>query len=187
MKVLERTEFGEPVLRAVARKMTKQEIVSSKVKLLIKNMQHTLVSQKLGIGLAAPQAGEGVAISVISIRPTAHRKQVEPFDLVLINPVITQQFGRKQQMWEGCLSAGKSGLFAKVPRYKKIELKYHDEQGKLNKKVYDGLPAQVIQHEVDHLNGILFVDRVKDPKTYMTHKQYKKQIVSKRKITKMLD
>ncbi len=183
---MDRTEFGESVLREVATGLSKQQILSNKIQNLIKNMQHTLVSQKLGIGLAAPQVGESAALSVIAIRPTAHRRQVEPFDLVIINPEITQQYGRKQQMWEGCLSAGKSGLFARVPRYKKVELKYHDEHGKMYKKVFEGLPAQVIQHEVDHLNGILFVDRVIDTKTYMTLKQYKKQIVSKRKSAPLL-
>jgi len=184
MKVLTRTEFGNPVLREEARKLTGQQIMSSKTQALVKNMRYTLISQKLGVGLAAPQVGEGVALSVIAIRPTAHRKNVEPFDLVIINPEITQSFGRRTQMWEGCLSAGKSGLFAKIPRYKKIELKYSDEQGKRHKKIFEGLRAHVIQHEVDHLYGVLFVDLVKDPKTYMTLKEYKKQIVTKRKTTK---
>lgn len=186
MKVLDRTEFGDLVLRQVAGKLTKQQIVSPRVQILIKNMHQTLVSQKLGIGLAAPQVGESVALSVIDIRPTAHRPEVEPFSLVMINPKITQHFGRKQQMWEGCLSAGKGGLFAKVPRHKKVELKYYDEQGVRHTKTFEDLPAQVIQHEVDHLNGLLFVDRVKDTKTYMTLKEYKKQIVAKRQTPKVL-
>lgn len=181
MRVLARTEFGNPVLGTAARKLTKRQIVSPKIQALIKNMRHTLISQKLGIGLAAPQVGEGVALSVIAIRPSAHRQNVEVFDLVIINPMISQHFGRRQQMWEGCLSAGRGGLFAKVPRYKKIELSYYDENGKKQTKILQGLPAQVAQHEVDHLNGVLFVERVKDPKTYMTLKEYRKQVVNKRK------
>jgi peptide deformylase len=79
-------------------------------------------------------------------------------------------------MWEGCLSAGSSGLFAKVLRYEKIEAQYLDEQGMQHTETLEGLPAQVFQHEVDHLNGILFMDHVTDPTTYMTLKEYRKQI-----------
>jgi peptide deformylase len=79
-------------------------------------------------------------------------------------------------MWEGCISsgAGKAGLFAKVPRYEKIELEYLDESAVSHKKVFSGLVAHVIQHEVDHLNGILFVDKVKDSTTFMTYSEYRK-------------
>ncbi|HSX43871.1 MAG TPA: peptide deformylase [Candidatus Saccharimonadales bacterium] len=186
MNVLAKTEFGNPILREVAKKLTKQQIVSPKVQSLIKDMRHTLITQKLGIGLAAPQIGQSLALSTIAIRPTAHRKKVEPFDIVIINPEISQHFAYRKSMWEGCLSGGKSGLFAKVPRYKKIELVYHDEYGKRHTRIFEGLEAQVIQHEVDHLNGVLFVDRVKDPKTYMTLKEYKKRVVTK-KNSKMVD
>ena len=142
-------------------------------------MRFTLTSKKLGVGLAAPQVGKDLALSVISIHPTKHRPKVKELELVIINPKITKYTGRKTQMWEGCLSGGKSGLFAKVPRHKSVELEYLDEKGIKHKKTFKGLPAQVIQHEVDHLNGILFVDKVKDTKTYMTLKEYKKQIAQK--------
>ncbi len=84
-------------------------------------MQSTLKTFKLGVGLAAPQVGEGLALSVIVIQPTKHRPEVEPFELVIINPKIIETIGRKKQLWEGCISsgAGKAGLFAQVPRYKK--------------------------------------------------------------------
>jgi len=70
----------------------------------------------------------------------------------------------------------KANLFAKVPRYKKIELEYFDEHAIKQTRVFKGLAAHVIQHEVDHLNGILFVDKVKDTSTYMTYKEYKKMM-----------
>lgn len=170
------TEFGNPILRQKTRKLTIKEIKSAKTQKLIKDMQEFLLSKKMGVGLAAPQAGEGIALSVISIRPIKHRKDVEEFDLVIINPEIIKTFGRKSQQWEGCISGGslKGGLFAKVPRYKKLELKYRDEKGISQRKTFDGLAAHIIQHEVDHLNGILFVDKVKDTETFVTYNEYMK-------------
>lgn len=144
-------------------------------------MQVTLKTLRLGIGLAAPQVGEGIALAVIIIQPTKHRPKVEPFELVLINPLITETFGRKRQLWEGCISSGpnKSGLFAKVPRYHRLKLRFMDEQGVTHHRMFEGLPAHVIQHEVDHLSGVLFVDRVKDTTTYKTYTEYMKQIAKK--------
>ena len=174
--VLARTEFGNPILRKYADNLSLFDIKTSKTQHLITAMKSTLSELKLGVGLAAPQVGEGVALSVVLIQPTKHRQDVKPFELVIINPEITQTYGRKKQMWEGCISAGqgKAGMFAKVPRYTKIHLKYLDQNGAQHNKIFTGLPAQVIQHEVDHLKGILFVDRVKDTKTYVTYREYLK-------------
>ncbi len=176
MKVLTITEFGNPILRKPAQRLSLEEVKSQKTQQLIKNMRHTLVEQKLGVGLAAPQVGESVAVSVISIRPTRHRPNVEPFALVVINPIIIETYGCRKQIWEGCISAGKSGLFAKTPRYKKVKLQFLDEKGIKHTQIFEGLQAQIIQHETDHLNGILFMDHVRDTKTYMTMKEYKKMI-----------
>lgn len=170
------SEFGNKVLRRKAILLTQSEIRSQKIQQLIKNMQFTLTDKKLGVGLAAPQVGLGLALSVIAIKSTRHRPEVEEFEEVIINPKVTRTFGYRTQMWEGCISAGKSGLFAKTPRYKKVEVEYFDQSGKKRKKIFEGLQAQVMQHEIDHLNGILFVDHVKDTTTYMTMKEYKKMV-----------
>ncbi len=173
-KSIKITEFGNPILRQNAVNLTVKDIKSEKIQSLITKMQELIISKKMGVGLAAPQIGEGLAVAVVCIRPIKHRKEVREFDLIIINPEITKTYGKRVQQWEGCLSGGplKSGLFARVPRYKKIELKYRDEKGKLQQTVFEGLPAHVIQHEVDHLNGILFVDKVKDTKTFITYNEY---------------
>jgi peptide deformylase len=179
MKVLRQTQFGNPILRREAQQVPVGEIMSDKIQTLIKNMRYTLRQKKLGVGLAAPQVGQDLAIAVISVRPTKHRSKVKKFDLVIINPVITKSTGRKKQLWEGCISAGSSGeadLFAKVPRYEEIKVAYYDESGKKHTRTFKGLPAQIIQHETDHLDGILFVDRVKDTKTFMSYSEYKKRV-----------
>lgn len=176
MKVWAKREFGDPILRSKAKSLNKQEILSPKIQSLIKNMRHTLVREKLGVALAAPQIGEGIALFVVAIRPTKHRPKVKNFDAVIANPKITKTFGNRRQLWEGCLSAGASGLFAKVPRYSKIEIEYLDENGNKKVKQFSGLQAQVMQHETDHLTGVLFVDHVKDPSTYMTLKEYRRRV-----------
>jgi peptide deformylase len=175
--VLQRTQFGNPILRTYARHVPVGDIQSDKIQQLVADMRHTLIEKKLGIGLAAPQVGEPLAVIVIAIRPLAHRQQVEPFDLTLINPEITETFGRKSPMWEGCISGGpgRASIMAQVPRYKKIRIKYHDETGKLHHKIYEGFQAHVMQHEVDHLHGILFVDKVRDTKSFITYAEYKKR------------
>jgi peptide deformylase len=175
-------QFGNQDLRKVSRHLTKQEILSNDTQLLISAMRNLLLGKKLGVGLAAPQVGENIAVAVIDIQKTPLRTDVEPFSLVIINPIITKYYGRKNQLWEGCISSGtgKAALFAKVPRYAKIELSYRDEKGAKQIKYFDGLAAHVMQHEVDHLNGILFVDKVRDTKTYMTYSEYKK--MKKRKL-----
>ncbi len=177
MEILTRAQFGNPILRKTAITLSVEDIKSSKIQDIIKNMQHTLVEKKLGIGLAAPQVGQDVSLAVIEIKTTKARPEVEEFRLVIINPEIIETFGKKVEQWEGCISAGSNGkadLFAKVPRYKKIKLSYFDQKGIKKEQILDGLKAHVVQHEVDHLNGILFVDKVKNPKTFMTYKEYKK-------------
>jgi peptide deformylase len=92
--------------------------------------------------------------------------------MIIINPKITKFYGKTTGMWEGCISG--TELYGKAVRYKKVRLSWLDENAQQHKNDFNGLVAQVIQHEVDHLNGILFVDRVKDTKTYITFSEYKK-------------
>lgn len=181
MKILPITEFGNSILTENTRPLSVAEITSQKIKQLIRDMRHTLTEQKLGVGLAAPQVGEGVALSVIAVRPTKHRPTVAPLELVIINPRIVETFGYRAQMWEGCISAGKSGLFGKTRRYKKVRVEFLDEHGNKHTTIFEGLHAQIMQHEIDHLNGVLFMQYVNNPQTYMTMKEYKKMVARDRK------
>jgi peptide deformylase len=98
MKVLPRTQFGNPLLRRQTRQLTNAEIVSPVIQQLIKDMRRTLMVKKLGIGLAAPQVGKSIALAVIAVRPTPHRPKVKKFDLILINPKITSLEGDKKEL-----------------------------------------------------------------------------------------
>lgn len=142
------TQFGDKLLRKTATELIVEDIKSDKVQMPIKEMKSFLIDKKLGIGLAAPQIGESVAVAIVELQKTELRPEIEELSIVIINPKITLSVGRKTQLWEGCISAGNgsANLFAKVPRYKKIELEYHDEFGDKHVEIFSGLSAHVIQH-----------------------------------------
>lgn len=171
-KVLRKTEFGNPILRNPNRALSDAEIVSLEIQQLVSNMYYTLENKKYGVGIAATQVGENVALSVIDTKPTPTRPDLKRQKLTIINPKIIKTYGKKVPMWEGCISGSK--LYALVPRYNKIRLKWKDEKAKLYEADFDGFLAHVIQHEVDHLNGIIFLDKVEDSKSFMTFNEYKK-------------
>ena len=174
------TRFGNPVLRKQSKPLTPAEIKSPDIQRLITTIRECIEIKDYGVGLAAPQIGKSVQIAVIDIKPTKFRPNVEPFSMTIINPSY-EGIGRRSSLWEGCLSsgAGKNTLYGKALRYKKIQAIWHDESGKKHERMLAGLSAHVFQHETDHLNGILFVDRVRDTKTYMLGDEYRKRIARK--------
>lgn len=179
-EILPITRFGNPVLRESTRRLSEEEILSDDVQTLIENMRYTLVEKKYGVGIAAPQVSESIALSVIGIKPTPNRPELEPFDTVLINPEIVETFGDAVDAWEGCVSCGTEDdiLFAKLPRYEKVKVAWLDEHAKSREEVIGGFVAQVVQHETDHLNGVLFTDHA-DRTTYMMADEYRKRILGR--------
>ena len=172
MKLLRRTQFGNPILRGKARALSVQEITSKDIQELLRNMRYTLEHKAYGVGLAAPQIGESVSIAIIGSKPTPTRPKSPKLNMTIINPKIVKRYDATEPMWEGCISG--PDMYAQVPRYKRIRLQWIDEKGLTHRKDFDGLLAQIIQHEVDHLNGVLFVERVTDPKTYVMFSEYRK-------------
>jgi len=171
-KILRKTEFGNAILRTIPRILSAEEIRSESIQQLVEDMYYTLEHRKYGVGIAAPQIGHSVSISTIDTKPTPTRPDLVRQKLTIINPKITEAYGEKIEEWEGCISG--TELYAKVPRYKRIRLWWQDEQANIHERDFDGFLAHVIQHEVDHLNGILFVDKVEDTKSYTTFKEYVK-------------
>ncbi len=190
MKILRRTQFGNPLLRQVARRLGKDEILSDEIQTLISHMYFTLDKKKYGIGLAAPQVGKSLALSVIRIAPMPWRPEVDEATMTIINPEIIRTYGRRSQLWEGCISFcgdQKEFPYAKALRWRKVRVRYLDDTAKSHEADFDGLLAHVLQHETDHLNGILFVDHVRDPKTYITVGEYNKRYrVSRKTVNKTL-
>jgi peptide deformylase len=178
-KILRRTYFGNPLLRAEARKLTKAEILSDEIQQLIKNMKFTVDKRKYGVGLAAPQVGSGVSLALIAIKPTPTRPDRKIFNSTIINPEIIETYGNKKGMWEGCISFGSGSNFpyGKAMRYRKIKVRYYDAKAVLHTEILEGFIAHVFQHEKDHLEGILFVDRVRDKTTLITASEFRKRIL----------
>ena len=144
--------LGDRVLRQPAKRIAK---VDDSVRQLAKEMLQTMYSSN-GIGLAAPQVGINKQLIVIDCEPD---KPENPA-VVLINPKITQFSKELCVIEEGCLSI--PGVYLDVTRPKTIEVSFKNEQGKPRKLQATDLLARVIQHEMDHLNGVMFVDRVEN-------------------------
>ncbi|MDL2235694.1 peptide deformylase [Christensenellaceae bacterium OttesenSCG-928-L17] len=154
----------DPVLHEKCRQLTKDEILSSEIQDLIDDMKYTCNEKKVGVGISANQVGEPLAISVIAIKPTPARPNLEPFEKICINTEIIETFGEKTPKWEGCISTArdKNGepSMAQVPRFSKIRIKYLDRDSNGCEEIVEDFIAQVVQHETDHQNGILFTDLI---------------------------
>ena len=157
-------QFGHPALRAKTKNLSKAEIASPEIQRLVVKMFTTM--DKIGVGLAAPQIGQSLQLAVIEIKPTANRPDLENFPkTVIINPKIIA-YGPKSEKWEACLSL--DGVWGKAQRSQWVKVSYTDLKGQLHQEKYSGFPAHVFQHEIDHLNSTLFVDRIKDYKTLVS-------------------
>jgi peptide deformylase len=153
--------MGHPVLRQVARKLTQEDLKSPEVRALIADMRENMHHYG-GIGLAAPQIGESIQLAVIELAAGANRYGSEdslPYT-VFINPVLSVLDPTEQGFWEGCLSVPGLRGFVERPRHVKVD--YWNEKGEAQTLVAQGFLATVIQHELDHLFGRLYVDQMKD-------------------------
>ncbi len=179
-EVLGLTRAGNPILREEMLRLSVDEIASDEVQLLIENIRYTCQKEQYGVGLAAPQVGARYALSVIGIKPTPTRPDLDVFDQVVINPEY-KGVGKRRGMWEACISVGSGDdiIYAKALRYENIDAEWYDEHGEHHARRLGGFVAHVFQHETDHLNGILFVDRVRDTKSYMMADEYRKRIAPK--------
>jgi peptide deformylase len=172
MSVLEILEIGHPVLREPARELTAEELASAEVQTLIDDMIETKRAAN-GAGLAAPQVGRSLRIAIAEVEPNNPRYPYKPpIPLtVLVNPVIEPLDEELAQINEGCLSV--PGIRGEVPRHVNLAVRYFDRGGIEQGEVRHGLSAGTFQHEVDHLDGVLFVDRA-DPRTLSTWEQYER-------------
>jgi peptide deformylase len=151
---------GDPVLRAKAKPIFKKDIGSRKLATIIDRMKRALASEEYGVAIAAPQVGESLRLFVVAGRvfekENAETKEDEPAR-AYINPVITRLSRKKIEMAEGCLSV--RGQYGTVMRHEKATLDALDESGKAVHIHASGLLAHIFQHEVDHLEGILYIDK----------------------------
>ena len=166
-------EVGHPVLRECAREVSEEELRSDEVQRLIDDMVETMRAAD-GAGLAANQVAETLRIAVVEVRPGNPRYPYKaPIPLtVVVNPVIEPLDDEVERINEGCLSV--PNLRGEVPRHMSIRLRYTDRDGEEHEEVRRGLTAGTFQHELDHLDGVLFLDRVDDPATLTTWDAYER-------------
>jgi peptide deformylase len=166
-------ELGDPVLRERAREVTPDELRGDAVQKLIDDMIETMRGAN-GAGLAANQVGETLRIAVVEVRPDNPRYPYKPPVplTVIVNPVIEPLDEDVEQINEGCLSV--PNLRGEVPRHMTIRVHYLDREGGEREEVRRGLTAGTFQHELDHLDGMLFLDRVSDPSTLSTWEQFER-------------
>ena len=149
--------MGHPVLRAKARPLAKTEIRSAVIQKLIDDMIETMTEYH-GVGLAAPQVHEGLRLFVAAL-DTGDDEEEEPEPIAVINPEIIIVGDEVVEDWEGCLSI--PDIRGRVPRAKAIKVRAFDRDGgRIELSAHD-FHARVIQHETDHLDGVLFFDRMK--------------------------
>jgi peptide deformylase len=172
-------QAGDPVLRQPARPLSLDDIATPAIHQLIADMKETMRAAP-GVGLAAPQVGLSLQLAVIEDAPeylasataeelAERQRTITPFH-VIINPVITL-VGESVDFYEGCLSV--DGWLALVPRALRVQVEALDERGEDVRLDVSGWHARILQHEIDHLHGVLCVDRM-DPRTLSTHGNYSK-------------
>ena len=168
--ISEIAQLGAKVLRLKAQVVT--DLQSAELQQNIDSMQNTLAKTQ-GVGIAAPQISVSKRIIIVASRPTPRYPSaplMEP--TVMINPSFQTLSDTREKDWEGCLSI--PGIRALVPRYKEILIKYINQQGGLVEAELEGFAARVFQHEFDHLEGKVYLDRVEDNRDIVAESEYLK-------------
>ncbi|MAU71752.1 MAG: peptide deformylase [Pseudozobellia sp.] len=170
MASLEVIRMGNPNLRKVCETVEIEEIQRPEFQTFLKNLVSTM-RVKNGVGIAAPQVDVLKRVFVIEIEDNPRYPNRVNFPIVIaINPEIEVISDQKIDSWEGCLSI--PGIRGQLKRHQKIRLKALNEDGENFELELENFPAIVAQHELDHLNGVLFIDRMEDLKTLAFEEEY---------------
>ncbi len=167
---LEIIQLGHPILRSQAQNV--DNIHSPQIQSLIDNLLTTVIAAN-GVGIAAPQVAARDRLFIVASRPNSrypNAPQMQP--TAMINPQMLATSLELVTGWEGCLSI--PGIRGLVPRYQAIEVEYSDRTGKLHKQELTDFVARIFQHELDHLDGIVFVDRLQSTQDLITEQEYQK-------------
>ncbi len=171
---LEIAQLGAPVIRKEAVKVT--DIQNPELQAFIDDLLVT-VADEGGMGIAAPQVSVSKRIIILSPKPNTrypYAPLMEP--TIMINPELTWASTEKEKDWEGCLTV--PGIRGLVSRHQTIRIRYQDRNGLLLETEYHGFLARVFQHEVDHLDGLVFLDRAESTKDLVTEKEWKRIMAS---------
>ena len=165
-------QLGHPHLRLIARNV--ENIKSDNIQNFIDDLLH-YVSEVNGMGISAPQVDHSLRLFIMSSKPNTrypHAPSMQP--TVIINPEIISVAKKVEKDWEGCLSV--PNIRALVPRHKSIRARYTSRTGEHIEATYSGFLARIFQHELDHLNGLVFTDRVEDNHDMMAEQEWLKLI-----------
>ncbi|HEV3182164.1 MAG TPA: peptide deformylase [Steroidobacteraceae bacterium] len=154
-------KMGEPLLLRVAAPVTRFD---AELQALIADMDDTMRALS-GAGIAAPQIGVSARVVIFELKDNPRYPHIEPVPYtVLVNPLVTPLTAEQDEGWEGCLSV--PGMRGLVPRYRRLRYRGFDQHGAPIDRTVEGFHARVVQHEVDHLDGILFPQRVRDMRDF---------------------
>ncbi|WP_293358660.1 MULTISPECIES: peptide deformylase [unclassified Microcoleus] len=173
-EILQISQLGNPVLQQPSQVV--ENVKDDRIQQLIDNLIAT-VQHAHGVGIAAPQAAMCDRLFIVASRPNLRYPQAPHMEpTAMINPRIVAASTEKVKDWEGCLSI--PGIRGLVPRSRAIEIEYTCRDGKLHKQELTDFVARIFQHEHDHLDGIVFLDRVESMQELMTEDEYQKQIIN---------
>jgi peptide deformylase len=165
-------KLGHPLLRQLSR--TVEDILSSEFQAKLNELK-IFVIEKGGMGIAAPQVGISQRFFIMSSHPNERYPYAPEMPItVVINPEIIWHSEQMEKGWEGCLSVPQ--IRGNVPRYTSIKVRYFTEQNQLIETQFDGFLARIFQHELDHLDGKLFLDRVESTIDLMNEEEWLKQL-----------
>jgi peptide deformylase len=169
MSILKVSQMGHPVLRRAADPVHPDQIVTDNFQRLVTDMQETMIAYG-GAGLAAPQVH--VSARLLVYQDVSDEDEADPEILTLVNPVVEPLGEETASAWEGCLSI--PNVRGLVSRYTRIQVTALDEDGETLCYTAENYEARVIQHEVDHLDGILYFDRMDDLRTLSFQTEYER-------------
>ncbi len=179
--LLQITHLGDPVLRRKAKAV--KNIKDSSVQKLIDDLIITVMDID-GVGIAAPQVYKSLRIFILASHPSPrYPKAPKMKPTAIINPKIISFSKDKKKDWEGCLSI--PGIRGIIPRHYSIEVEFTTREGKILRKTYKDFVARIFQHEFDHLEGVMFVDRIESSKDLISEKEYQKmmkKMLSKKRL-----
>lgn len=176
-KLLQVAQLGNPILRKKTKQIT--NINDSQIQQLIDDLINT-VKDIDGVGIAAPQVFQPIRLFILASHPNPrypNAPKMKP--TAIINPKIISKSNKLIKDWEGCLSI--PGIRALVPRSSNIKVRYQNRDGIQHTKIFKGFIARIFLHEHDHLEGIMFLDRVINTKDIVTEKEYQKLLKNKSK------
>jgi peptide deformylase len=173
MSILKVARIAHPVLRSPAKPVRKEAFRDPLFRKLIDDMRETMYEYE-GVGLAAPQVHEGLRLAVIEVPGSDERARAEVPFMVLVNPVVTPLDDERENGWEGCLSI--PDLRGVVPRLKRVKLQALDGDGKPYTLEARDFFARVIQHECDHLDGNVYLDRMADMRSLTFIKEFEDHV-----------